>query len=87
VKASEEQIARSLEGNWEEDLLFVLKQEQDGYEFYQKQMAECDRRLQQYLQHRIGVKAPVCQRRSGRNGSRRRKGMRRCSAWARTCFG
>jgi len=33
VKASEEQIARSLEGNWEEDLLFVLKQEQDGYEF------------------------------------------------------
>jgi transposase len=30
VKASEEQIARSLEGNWEEDLLFVLKQEQDG---------------------------------------------------------
>ncbi len=28
VKASEEQIARSLEGNWQEDLLFVLKQEQ-----------------------------------------------------------
>jgi hypothetical protein len=30
VKASEEQIARSLEGNWQQDLLFVLKQEQDG---------------------------------------------------------
>jgi transposase len=43
VKASEEQIARSLEGNWQEDLLFVLKQEQDGYELCQKQMAECDR--------------------------------------------
>jgi len=52
VKASEEQIARSLEGNWEEDLLFVLKQEQDGYEFCQKQMAECDRRLEQYLRER-----------------------------------
>src|SRR5438094_1069092 len=50
VKASEEEIARSLEGNWEEDLLFVLKQEQDGYEFCQRQMAECDQRLQQYLQ-------------------------------------
>jgi transposase len=25
VKASEEEIARSLEGNWQEDLLFVLK--------------------------------------------------------------
>jgi len=52
VKASEEEIARSLEGNWQEDLLFVLQQEQDGYEFCQKQMAECDRRLQQYLKQR-----------------------------------
>src|ERR1700682_6556163 len=33
VKASEEQIARYLEGNWQEDLLFVLKQEQEAYEF------------------------------------------------------
>jgi transposase len=45
VKASEEQIARYLEGNWQEDLLFVLKQEQEGYEFCQQQMAECDRQL------------------------------------------
>src|SRR5438094_9260331 len=52
VKASEEQIAQSLEGNWQPDLLFVLKQEQDGYEFCQKQMAECDRQLAQYLQQR-----------------------------------
>jgi transposase len=52
VKATQEQIARSLEGNWQEDLLFVLKQEQDGYEFCQQQMAECDRRLEQYLQQR-----------------------------------
>jgi len=50
VKSSQEEIARSLEGNWQEDLLFVLQQEQDGYEFCQKQMAECDQRLQQYLQ-------------------------------------
>src|SRR6266852_2667057 len=52
VKASEEEIARSLEGNWQEDLLFVLKQEQDGYEFCQKQMAECDERLEEYLKQR-----------------------------------
>src|SRR6267378_611868 len=52
VKASEEEIARSLEGNWQGDLLFVLKQEQDGYEFCQKQMAECDRQVEQYLQQR-----------------------------------
>src|SRR5467141_1317398 len=52
VKASEGQIARSLEGNWQPDLLFVLKQEQDGYEFCQKQLAECDQQLKQYLQNR-----------------------------------
>jgi transposase len=52
VRANEEQIAQSLEGNWQPDLLFVLKQEQEGYEFCQKQMAECDRQLAQYLQQR-----------------------------------
>jgi transposase len=52
VKASKHEIARSLEGNWEEDLLFVLKQEQDAYEFCQKQMLECDRQVEQYLQQR-----------------------------------
>jgi hypothetical protein len=50
VRASEEEIARSLEGHWQEDLLFVLQQEQDGYEFCQKQMAECDRQLNHYLE-------------------------------------
>jgi len=52
VKASEEQIARGLEGNWQDDLLFLLKQEQDNYEFCQKQIAECDARLAGYLQQR-----------------------------------
>lgn len=49
VKATKEEIAVHLEGNWQEDLLFVLKQEQDGYEFCQKQMSECDRQIEQYL--------------------------------------
>src|SRR5499427_4910446 len=52
VKANEEQIARYLEGNWQQDLLFVLKQEHEAYEFCQKQMAACDEQLQQYLQQR-----------------------------------
>lgn len=52
VKASEEEIAHSLEGNWQADLLFLLRQEQAGYEFCQKQMAECDAQLQQYLAQR-----------------------------------
>lgn len=52
VRASEEQIAQYLEGNWQQDLLFVLKQEHQAYEFCQKQMAACDEQLQQYLQQR-----------------------------------
>ena len=49
VKASAEEIAQALEGNWQDDQLFVLQQELDGYEFCQKQMGECDRKLAQYL--------------------------------------
>jgi transposase len=52
MKANEEEIARSLEGNWQDDLLFVLKQEQQAYEFCQKQIAACDRQLEQYLRQR-----------------------------------
>ena len=73
VKASEEQIARSLEGNWQEDLLFVLQQEQDGYEFGQKQMAECDKRLEQYLQQRADRSAGADLPEETRKGRRRRK--------------
>ena len=52
VKASAEEIACSLEGHWQPDLLFVLKQEQDGYEFCRKQIAQCDQQLEQYLLQR-----------------------------------
>jgi transposase len=62
IRASEEEIARSLEGNWQEDLLFVLKQEQEGYEFCQQQIAACDQRLEEYLKQRAdrseGAAAP-----------------------------
>lgn len=49
IQASEEEIAHSLEGNWRKDVLFELKQVLKGYDFYQKQIAECDEELQKYL--------------------------------------
>ena len=73
VKASEEQIAQSLEGNWQQDLLFVLKQEQDGYEFCQKQIAECDRQLAQYLQQREDRSQGAPLPKEERKGRRRKK--------------
>src|SRR4029077_15574645 len=42
IKASEEVVAQSLEGNWRGDLLFVLKQEVESYQALQKKIAECD---------------------------------------------
>jgi len=75
VKASEEEIARSLEGNWQEDLLFLLKQEQEGYGFCQKQMAECDQRLQQYLAQKkdrsAGASLPEEKRRGRRQKNKK----------------
>jgi transposase len=49
VKASREEIARSLEGNWRDDLLFELRQAVDGYHFAHQQMRECDLKLQSFL--------------------------------------
>jgi transposase len=49
IKATEEEVARSLEGNWREDLLFELRQAVAVYDFIQKQIAECDQRLQTLL--------------------------------------
>ena len=49
VKASREEIARSLEGNWRADVLFELKQAVDAYDFVQTQMKECDQELEKYM--------------------------------------
>lgn len=49
IQASEEEVARSLEGHWQEDVLFELQQAVDAYDFSQQQIRECDLRLQKYL--------------------------------------
>ncbi len=58
VHASQEEIAKSLEGNWRPELLFVLQQEVDMYDHYQKRIAECDQQLQKQLAGLIGVIPP-----------------------------
>jgi transposase len=49
VRASREEVARSLEGNWRADLLFELRQAVDSYRFAHQQMGECDRKLKSFL--------------------------------------
>jgi transposase len=49
IRASREEVARSLEGNWRADVLFELKQAVDSYQFAHLQMKECDEKLELYL--------------------------------------
>lgn len=49
VKATREEVARSLEGNWRADVLFELRQALDAYRFAQRQMRECDAELARCL--------------------------------------
>ena len=49
VKASRKLIAKSLRGNWREEVLFVLRQEVEMYRMYQERIAACDEKLQDQL--------------------------------------
>ena len=49
VRASQEEVARSLEGNWREDLVFELRQAVDSFHFAHQQMQQCDRQLESFL--------------------------------------
>jgi transposase len=48
-KRSEAQFALAPEGNWQAEHLFALKQSLLMYEFYQQQIAECDRVIEEHL--------------------------------------
>jgi len=49
VKASHDQIARSLQGDWRPEHLFVLQQALDSWQHYQQLILACDRQIQSAL--------------------------------------
>lgn len=49
IKASREDIIKSLQGIWKDEYLFTLSQAYDTYMFYQKQIQECDRKIHEQL--------------------------------------
>jgi transposase len=49
IRATREQIAQSLEGDWREELLFVLQQSLELYDTYLRKIAECDQRIEVHL--------------------------------------
>ena len=47
---TEAEIARALHGNWRDEHLFALQQAVELYEFYQRQLRDCDKKLEAHLQ-------------------------------------
>jgi transposase len=74
VQATSEEIAKSLEGNWREELLFLLKQHVELYRIYQRKITDCDLQLQKHLRS-FGSKVdltvqPLGSRPKGKKSSR-----------------
>ena len=49
IKASKQDIIKSLEANWSEDQLFLLEQSYEAYQFQQQQLLKCDQRVEKML--------------------------------------
>jgi transposase len=49
IRASVDEIAKSLQGNWRAEHLFALKQALGMFDFIGTQLAECDREIEQHL--------------------------------------
>jgi transposase len=54
IRASEEKIAKSLQGNWREEHLFALKQAMVLYDNYGTLLTECDAKLESMLATLVG---------------------------------
>lgn len=71
IQASEEEIARSLEGTWRQEHLFALKQALAAFDFGGTQIAECDQEIEKQLEKlhsHEGDPAPGKRQRRTRNG-------------------
>jgi len=55
IKASREDIIKSLEGIWEQEYLFMLEQAVENYEFLQKQVKSCEEKIQQQLLRQVAI--------------------------------
>jgi transposase len=49
IKATPEEVANSLLGNWRDELIFVVEENLTLYKVYQERIERCDRRIEQHL--------------------------------------
>ena len=69
VRASADEIAKSLEGTWRAEHLFALRQALGAFDFVATQLAECDREIELQLQ---SLKAHDAEPAKGKKRSRAR---------------
>lgn len=73
IRASAEQIAKSLEGTWRAEHLFALKQALDAFDFHGQQLTQCDEAIEAQLQTlhtHAGEPGPSKRRGRARNAPR-----------------
>lgn len=73
MKRSEEEIAQALTGNYREEHVFSLRQALAAYDFFQRQIEECDREVERYM----GTLPSKKQGGSGTSGEQSKRGKRR----------
>ena len=55
IKASEEDIIKSLQGIWREEYIFMLEQAVENYEFHQAQIKNCETKIQAQLLKQVAI--------------------------------
>jgi transposase len=55
IKASQEDIFKSLEGVWHEEYLFLLEQAVEHYEFHQRQIKQCEEKIREQLLKQVAI--------------------------------
>lgn len=55
IKASREDIIKSLKGIWREEYLFMLEQAVENYEFHQVQIKNCEKKIQAQLLKQVAI--------------------------------
>jgi transposase len=50
IKKKRQRVLQALQGTWQQSYLFALQQAVDGWDFYQRQIGQCDQQIQQSLE-------------------------------------
>ena len=79
IKASEETIRKSLEGNWRQEHLFTLEQSRKSHQHYQEQIAACDEEIEKLVvafEPRVDpVERPLPPNRKKKQSGRKKKNV------------